>query len=213
MRDALTLPSGTHMLVLDMLTGETLADRLTRLGPLSFTELVQIFMPLCSALAAMHQVGIVHRDLKPSNIYLTEDRERLRVLDFGAAMSLTTSAGDPLQVFAGEVVGTPFYMAPEQALADPLLDHRADIFSLGVLAYEALTGRRPNSGDSIGQVLKCVLSGPPPRLSLPELPDELVEMVHRMLASEADDRPDSAAEVWRLLARYSQRGEIRALVR
>ena len=124
--------------------GETLRDRLARTGELPIHDAIRILIEVADALAHAHKHGVAHRDIKPENILLS-GRHAL-VSDFGVAKAVSEATGRQQLTTAGVALGTPAYMAPEQAAADPHLDHRVDIYALGVLAYELLTGRTPFSG-------------------------------------------------------------------
>ncbi|HEU4533914.1 MAG TPA: serine/threonine-protein kinase, partial [Polyangiaceae bacterium] len=140
---------GAPALVMDLLTGESLAQRLAREGRLSLGEAAVVLRPVVAAVAAAHRAGVVHRDLKPANVFLAAGSgggPDVRVLDFGVAKLLERPGGDAHSgslTRTGEVVGTPFYMSPEQFYGEPDVDPRADVWALGVVLYECLAGRRP----------------------------------------------------------------------
>ncbi|MBC7895728.1 MAG: serine/threonine protein kinase, partial [Cytophagaceae bacterium] len=143
-------------------SGHSLRDRLVRDGPLAVSDAVTVLRDICEALAYAHQGGIVHRDIKPENVLLTG--RHAMVADFGIAKAMTESTRDaPARSTLGLVLGTPGYMAPEQIGADARVDHRADIYAVGVLAFELLTGRVPFSG-AVEDVLSAHLSVRPPPL-------------------------------------------------
>jgi serine/threonine-protein kinase len=165
MLDILELDDGSPVLVMDLLEGITLQELLARRGSLEMGEAAAILMPVVSAVGTAHQLGIVHRDLKPANIFLAERMEAapdVRVLDFGVA-KFTAQTGDAAEsahlTRTGEVLGTPYYMPPEQVFGEHDVDHRADIWSLGVILYECLAGRRPFEGANSGQILKAIMMG------------------------------------------------------
>ncbi|HWO15040.1 MAG TPA: protein kinase, partial [Polyangiaceae bacterium] len=170
-------------------------------------------LPVVSAVGTAHERGIVHRDLKPSNIFLDarpgEGRPLVKVLDFGIAKWLLGDPGDGgLRTRTGSTLGTPSYMAPEQATGDRNADHRADIWSLGVILYEALSGVRPLEGDNAAQLVMRLLSTGimPIEQLVPELPPELAELVGRMLSRDVTRRPVDLREVYRILCTLS--GEV-----
>ena len=192
-------PDGRTAIVMQYVEGETLAALLQR-GPVDPRHAIAIAVDVASALAAAHKRGIIHRDIKPQNIIITPDR-RAKLLDFGIARHLeisTTNAAQTTTLLTtpGVIVGTPSYMAPEQAQQQSL-DGRSDLFSLGAVLYEALTGKRPFTGRSAIDVLGAVLHQQPPDVSTvrPELTPQYDELVRRLLAKHPDDRFRSADEL------------------
>jgi tRNA A-37 threonylcarbamoyl transferase component Bud32 len=148
--------------IMEFLDGESLAARLRRTG-LSFKETVHVMEQACSALAASHAKGIVHRDLKPENIYLCPrggDKNFCKLLDFGIA-KLTGDGGQSHKTRTGLVIGTPAYMSPEQCEGKGLIDARSDVYSLGIVMYELLTGRVPFPGEGFGEILVAHLTKQP----------------------------------------------------
>ena len=157
--------NGTPYIAMELLVGESLSDRLERVKRLTPGELADIFTQVGRALARAHQMDIVHRDLKPDNIYLVKegDEEIAKVLDFGIAKKIglkSTSSGVKTQT--GAMLGTPYYMSPEQAKARGNIDHRTDIWSLGIIAYECLTGVRPFDGETLASLLISICTEPLP---------------------------------------------------
>ena len=151
--------NGTPFIAMELLEGESLATRLSRVGRLSPQVTVGILSQVARALSRAHEKGVVHRDLKPDNIYIVREGEDeiVKVLDFGIAKkldALSTSGG--VQTSTGAMLGTPYYMSPEQALGQSGLDHRTDIWSLAVIAYECLTGARPFEKDTLGALLMAI---------------------------------------------------------
>jgi serine/threonine protein kinase len=136
------LEDGTIFLEMELLSGETLRDRLNQKGPLLLSEILRIFVPIANALKTAHDAGIIHRDLKPENIFLGNDGG-LKLLDFGVSKLQEGQTHDGEHTQAGMLVGTPEYMSPEQAVGEHNLDHRADIYSLGIVLYEASCGILP----------------------------------------------------------------------
>jgi serine/threonine-protein kinase len=192
-------------LVMELLQGETLADQLARQGALSPEEAAAIVLPVVSAVGAAHARGIVHRDLKPSNIFLSKgpgNASLVKVLDFGIAKWSQASGETPSpRTQTGSTLGTPSYMSPEQATAERAVDHRTDIWSIGVILYECLSGVRPLEGENAAQMVMRLLStGIIPLEHLVHgLPKTLGELVGRMLARDPRHRPDDLSEVFTVL--------------
>jgi len=159
---------GVHFLTMELVEGQTL-DHLISATGLPLERIVEIASALAEALAAAHEKGILHRDLKPANVMVTNEG-RVKVLDFGLAKDVRgESANDPTltsagQTLAGVVMGTPAYMSPEQ-VSGRALDHRTDIFSLGVVLHEMATGRRPFEGRSSPELMSAILRDTPPYVS------------------------------------------------
>ena len=186
-------PDGTPYLVLEYLEGESLAERLTR-GPLPLEHVMSIVRMVGSAVAAAHREGIVHRDLKPQNIFLVPTEidghlhEIAKVLDFGISKM---RGSDTIKTHENTLLGTPQYMAPEQATgrhAD--VDERTDVFALGAITYEMLTGRPAFTGENIPEVVFKVVYEPPPALAAaaPHVPTHVVAAVERAMQKQAGDR-------------------------
>ena len=193
--------------------GESLRERLRRAGPPSVAESVRLLRDVAQALAHAHRQGLVHRDIKPANILLTRDGDAL-VADFGVARALAlvqaeadTPSGGTLREIAptddGLVVGTPAYMAPEQAAGSPDVDRRADLYALGALAYELFAGASPFAGRPSDEQRAAHLREAPEPVATrcPHLPPELAGLVDRLLAKRPDDRPSDADEVLEVLER------------
>ncbi|MEZ4295616.1 MAG: protein kinase [Polyangiaceae bacterium] len=196
--DVGTTDTGDPFLVMELLSGETLAALLARKRRLSPQEASKIARDVARALAAAHAGGIVHRDLKPANIFLHmepgEDEPVVKVVDFGVSKNLLMSDG--LRTVAGGAVGSPMYMSPEQARADRTLDHRADMWSLGVVLYEMLTGERPFVGDA-AEVVHSILHDPIPRVGrrVRKLDPDIDRIVAACLVRDATERMADAAEL------------------
>jgi eukaryotic-like serine/threonine-protein kinase len=180
--------------VMPFVEGESLRERLAREGRLPVGDAVRILREVADALAYSHANGVVHRDIKPANVML-QGRHAL-VTDFGVAKALRAAGGDTVTT-VGIAVGTPQYMAPEQAMGQETIDHRADLYALGVLGYEMLAGRPPFEGANAQALLAAqVLETPPDLATLrPGLPPALVQVVHHCLAKDPAERPVSAEAV------------------
>jgi len=199
------LPDGRHFYVMDLLEGEPLDRYLAREGRCSVETTVQLLRPIAEALDAAHAAGVVHRDLKPQNIYLVWDESGETVpklLDFGMAKLLGDS---PVHTASGTPLGTPLYMSPEQARGDPI-DGRSDIYSLGVLCHELLTGSLPITGENTIAVLMAHIIQTPPRVSevCPDLSPTLDAAVLSMLEKKAEARPGSASAALAELSRAAE---------
>jgi serine/threonine protein kinase len=191
---------GVLFLAMQLLRGETLDSRLRRDGPLPVAEVLRIGRQIAEGLSAAHERGLIHRDIKPANIWLEEKRGRVKILDFGLARS--RGDGAPALTGVGAVVGTPGYMAPEQARRSPLVDHRCDLFSLGAVLYRMCTDREPFVGDdSVATLFALATEQPPwPHEINPEVSPLLSRLVVWLLAKVPADRPPSARAVADTLA-------------
>jgi serine/threonine-protein kinase len=190
---------GLPFFVMPFVEGESLGSCIARSGPLPVRRVVSILKDVARALAYAHERGVVHRDIKPHNILLAAGAAT--VTDFGVAKAITSARrsgahGDTL-TSAGTSLGTPLYMAPEQAAADPDVDHRADIYALGITAYEMLTGAAPFAGLAPRALLTARMSEDPPRLDMvrTDVPRALSDLIMRCLARDPDQRPQSAEEL------------------
>src|SRR3954471_14977979 len=199
---------GHAFIVMEFLDGESLGRRLARLR-LTEAQAAAIALGVASALRAAHRVGVIHRDLKPDNVFLVPDPDggvdRTKVLDFGIA-KLADAASDSRNTQTGALIGTPLYMAPEQARAAATIDHRADLYSLGCILFHMLTGRPPFVADGAGEIIALQMFGevvPPSRLA-PVSP-ELDRLVLRLLEKEPERRFASAGELVTALGRLDQR--------
>jgi serine/threonine-protein kinase len=183
-------------LVMPLVAGESLAQRLTAQGRLELKEVLRIGMQAAAGLSAAHEQGLVHRDVKPANILLEKGVERAVLTDFG----LARAADDVSMTRCGIIAGTPQYMSPEQARGEPL-DGRSDLFSLGCILYEMATGVSPFRADSTLATLRRLIDDPPPAMAShdPELPPWFVGIVERLLEKEPTRRFGSAKEVSELL--------------
>lgn len=181
--------------VMPYVDGESLRERLQREGEFPISSAVRILAEIADALAYAHRRNVVHRDMKPENVMLS-GRHPL-VMDFGIAKAVSPAFESPRITTEGVALGTPAYMAPEQASADPHLDHRVDIYALGVIGYELLTGSTPFAGASAQQVLAAHVTQPPEpiRNRRPTIPVALATIIMRCLEKRPADRPQSADEI------------------
>jgi len=207
--DVFDLDEHFPVLVMELLRGESLGDKLLRDERLSVEETAELLLPVISAVGTAHQMGIIHRDLKPDNIFLSrsDDATVVKVLDFGIAKLMTPSHLDgSLRTDTGAMLGTPCYMAPEQATGQGDADHRADIWSLGVILYECLSGTRPIEGDNLAQVVTRLMSAgimPLERLA-PELPSQVSAAVMQMLVRDPSRRAPDLLEISKVLRRHAR---------
>ena len=195
----------TPYLVMEYIPGQTLQQKLDETGPLEVSEVLRNGEQIAAGLAAAHAVNLIHRDIKPSNILLGDGTaDRGKISDFGLARAVD----DASLTSSGVVAGTPMYMAPEQARGEPL-DHRADLFSLGSVLYQMVSGRPPLRAANPVAVLKRVCEDTPRPLDdvIPETPDWLSAIIFRLLEKDPNNRYQSAQEVADLLARC--RSELR----
>ncbi len=188
---------GEPYIVMELLEGEDLRQRLKRTGPLTPAEYAPILTQVAKALTRAHQLGIVHRDIKPDNVYLANmgDDVHVKVLDFGIA-----KLGDEASLGAtstGLMLGTPFYMSPEQLLSSKAVDFRSDLWSLAVVTYQALTRVRPFKGETVGALSVAVNAGvfPLPSISRPGISPAIDAWMERALRREPTERFSSAREM------------------
>ncbi|MCK6547566.1 serine/threonine protein kinase [Myxococcota bacterium] len=189
------LPDGRPYYVMELLDGTNLYDRLQQRGRFSVEETIEILGQVAAALDAAHAAGIAHRDLKPENIFLVAgDQLRVKLLDFGVAKLLDDSVPRQHRTETGAALGTPSYMAPEQCMGRAV-DHRADIYAFGVVAYEMLTGRLPFLGDSSFSVMLSHVNDTPtrPDVIVPELSAGVADAVSWMMEKDAERRPRTLA--------------------
>jgi len=181
--------------VMPLITGETLRGRLVRSAPLPTAEALGLLIEIADALACAHAHDIVHRDIKPENILLSQGHAF--VADFGVAKALHHSIDGGNITLTGVSVGTPAYMSPEQAVADPTIDHRADLYALGVVAYEMIAGKTPFAGPTVAALVKASLTqdAAPLLSTVPACPPRLSSLVAALLEKNPNDRPQTALEV------------------
>ena len=195
----------TAFLVMELLEGEDLGSLIRRRGRLTVLETVRVLVPVCKALRRAHEAGIVHRDIKPSNIFLarTGDDETVKVLDFGVAKVKAIPGSGP-GTRAGVLLGSPNYMSPEQ-VRNKGVDHRSDLWSVGVVFFQAVTGELPFPGEEIGDVLVeiCTDDIPVPSELAPDLDPAVDALVARAMMRDVSQRFQSARELGLALAALS----------
>ncbi len=198
------LPTGEAFLAMELLEGESLRNRMEREARLSEVDSMRIARQIAAALASAHSKMIVHRDLKPENIMLVPDAEtpggeRIKILDFGIA-KLEPAAQGLVRTRTNSMMGTPIYMAPEQCRGLKSIDDRADVYALGVMMFEMLTGQPPFYAEAPGDIIGMHMFKPAPKLSsaLPDVDPQLAHMVDAILGKEPSHRP-SMSEVAMLL--------------
>jgi serine/threonine-protein kinase len=199
---------GSFYLVMEYLEGPTLEQLVRETGPLSPGRVVYLLRQVCGALTEAHAAGLVHRDLKPSNVIVATlggQRDVAKLLDFGLVQDLSTTVTDERLTRTGMVLGTPAYMSPEQAAGDSTVDARGDLYSLGAVAFFALTGRPPFQGKTIGHLLAAHRGEPPPPITdlRPDVPADLAAVIARCLAKDPTDRFRSAADLDRAFGECS----------
>jgi serine/threonine-protein kinase len=183
---------------MELLQGETLFKRVHVQGPILLPETVSILEQCCRALGRAHSLGIVHRDIKPDNIYLAtssdDDGYVVKVLDFGIAKVQTLAENEHLSTRTGQLLGTPMYMSPEQARGLRTIDHRTDLYSLGLVAHVMLTGNLAFSSESLGDLLVQICTQPLPslRAQAPYLPPAVEDWFQKACARDPDQRYPSA---------------------
>jgi serine/threonine-protein kinase len=181
--------------VMPFIDGETLRDRLARSGTLPVAEVARLTREIADALGKARKAGVVHRDIKPENVLLADGHAL--VTDFGVAKAVSDATDRKSLTTAGLSIGTPAYMAPEQVVADPRIDHRADLYALGLVAYEMLVGASPYDAATPQQQMAAhVTQTPAPiRLRRPDCPPALDDLIMRCLAKSPDERWQSADEI------------------
>jgi eukaryotic-like serine/threonine-protein kinase len=207
--DVGTLDTGLPYMVMEYLEGNDIAEELRRVGRLPMLEAVEFILQSIEALAEAHAAGVVHRDLKPSNLFLArraDGTRRVKVLDFGISKALTGTSVEELSLTkTAALIGSPLYMAPEQMRSAKDVDTRADIWSLGAMLYEMLTGEPPYTGESIPQLCAALLHDEPIplRQHRPEIPEGLEQAVLRCLMKNRDHRFPTVWELGRALLPFA----------
>ena len=200
---------GSPFIVLEYLVGESVEALLEREGPLPLGRATDLVRQACRGIQAAHAANIVHRDLKPQNLFLCrreDGTDLVKVLDFGVAKLEAVDHSDAATL-TGTVLGTPLYMSPEQARGEKTIDQRADVYALGAILYELVSGRKPHPGDSHNAILHHIATQPAVPLDFvePPLPEALVAAVARVLASDPAARLASAEDLAGALAKWAER--------
>jgi serine/threonine-protein kinase len=208
--DIAELPTGLPYIVMELLEGSDLGAVIHASAPLSVDDAVDYVLQTCEAIAEAHALGIVHRDLKPENLFVTRRRDGaawIKVLDFGISKVIPglESRQSGARVTTRESMGSPTYMSPEQMRCTRDVDGRADIWSIGIILYELLTGRQPFVGRSIAEVCIQVTQDPMPPLARRDLPEGLAAVVEKCLAKQPDDRYRAVSDLVRALAPFAPR--------
>jgi len=184
--DAGQTSEGMEYLVMELLEGRTLKQRLQKDGPMTVDELLPLLVQVCDALGAAHVQGVIHRDLKPDNLFLTDGDETVKVVDFGLGRMLT----DKRMTKTGVMLGTPRYMAPEQIRSAKDSDARTDQYALGIICHEALAGASPFPAGDPGQLLGCVMEGRILNLEaeMPTVPVPVGQVIRRAMSKDPKER-------------------------
>ncbi|HKO47713.1 MAG TPA: serine/threonine-protein kinase [Polyangiaceae bacterium] len=209
--DVGVLPDGSRYMVSEFLDGETLDSRLRRVGRLSPAELLHVAQQLLTGLGAAHQARVLHRDLKPDNIFLVRQKtgvaDFVKIIDFGIAkFQLGANAEDALKMTkTGMVVGTPYYLSPEQARGSGEGDARSDLYAVGIILYECITGTVPFSAQSFNELIfKIVLEKPqPPAERIPGIDQRLSDLILKAMARDPAARFQSAEEMMTALSAWA----------
>jgi serine/threonine protein kinase len=194
--------SGIPFLVMEFLEGESVGQRIKRLGRLSQDDAMAIMLPLLDALDAAHQAGVIHRDLKPDNVFIlpgARGEERIKILDFGISQKADEIEHHLTQ--EGSVLGTPHYMSPEQARGEPSIDGRVDVYAVGVMFYECVVGDVPFDANNYNALLQIILGRPPPspRGKGAEISQAIEQVVLAAMDKNRERRPPSARGFHNLL--------------
>jgi hypothetical protein len=206
--DAGELETGDPYLVMELLKGETVADFLRRKQRLTISEAAELVRQACTGVQAAHDAGIVHRDLKPENLFVVERDHRpfVKILDFGISkFDPALTGGEMSTTREGTSLGTPLYMPPEQVRGDKRVDSRADIYALGVILYECVTGARPYEAETLAHLAVLIHEGKavPIAEARPDAPPAFAELVHKAMANKPELRFASARELGDALASFT----------
>jgi serine/threonine protein kinase len=210
------LPSGARYMVMEFLAGETLAQRVEKAGRLSPAVAAPMMLQLLDGLGAAHLAGIIHRDLKPDNVLLQRTKgggDFVKIVDFGVSKFNSLSGAPMSMTRTGAVVGTPYYMSPEQVKGGKNIDHRSDLYSAGVVLFESVTGQLPFLADSFNELMfKIALELPlDPEIAAPGLDPWFASILRKATAREMADRYQTAAEFAQAIAEWMQAAQVAPL--
>ncbi len=201
------LDNGDRYMVMEYLDGEPLSARIERLGKMTPEQIAPLMRQACKGLQAAHDAGIIHRDLKPDNIYVLREKagqpDFVKIIDFGIS-KFSALGSDMNMTRTGAVMGTPYYMSPEQAKGSSQVDPRSDVYALGVIMYEAVTGHVPFDGNTFNELMFKIVLSEPPKLSeaVPDLDPNFAAIINKSMARELDDRYASATQLMHALDAY-----------
>jgi len=218
--DVAELDAGEPYIVMEYLLGNDLEAELTRHGTFELTVAIDYILQACVAVAEAHTLGLVHRDLKPANLFLTRRADGsplVKVLDFGISKALASDSesGSPSLTSAQSILGSPAYMSPEQARKPKSVDMRTDIWSLGIILYQFLSGDTPFTGDTPLSILAAAFVEPIPDLLVlrPDLPPEIEQVVRRCLEKNPEHRFQTVAELAVALEPFADRASVPSIAR
>lgn len=201
------LPDGDRYMVMEYLDGEPLSARIERLGRMTPGQIAPLMRQALKGLQAAHDAGIIHRDLKPDNIFIQREKagqaDFVKIIDFGIS-KFSALGNDMNMTRTGAVMGTPYYMSPEQAKGSSQVDPRSDVYAIGVIMYEAVTGRVPFDGNTFNELMFKIVLSDPPKLSeaVPDLDPAFAAIINKAMARELDDRYASASQLRQALDDY-----------
>ncbi len=205
------LPDGDFFMVMEFLEGEPLSDRIRRLGRMTPEQVAPLMTQVLTGLQAAHAAGIIHRDLKPDNIFVLREKagqkDFVKIIDFGIS-KFQPLGGEMKMTRTGSVMGTPYYMSPEQASGSSEADHRSDVYAIGVMMYEAVTGKVPFEASTFNQLLfKIVLDEvPKPETIVPDLDPGFASLIHKAMARDKEARFQDCISLRNALLEWQKSG-------